>query len=49
MKPRLYIDLDVMMANFEKNCIPWRERGGIAIRHENFVDTSKQIADIFEV
>lgn len=40
---------DILIDDFEKNCIPWREHGGIAIRHENFVDTSKQIADIFEV
>lgn len=40
---------DILIDDFEKNCIPWREHGGIAIQHKNFVDTNKQIANIFEV
>jgi 5'-nucleotidase len=34
---------DVLIDDFEKNCIPWREHGGIAIQHKNFVTTTKQL------
>lgn len=40
---------DVLIDDFEKNCIPWREHGGIAIHHKNFSDTSKQINSIFNI
>ena len=40
---------DILIDDFEKNCIPWREHGGIAIHHKNFADTNKQIANFFEV
>ena len=37
---------DILIDDFEKNCIAWREHGGIAIQHKNFVDTTKQL-DLF--
>lgn len=29
--------------HLEKNCIPWREHGGMAIHHKNFESTKKQL------
>lgn len=40
---------DVLIDDFEKNCIPWREHGGIAIHHKNFKTTMSQVADIFNL
>jgi 5'-nucleotidase len=40
---------DVLIDDFEKNCIPWREHGGIAIQHTNFAVTSKIVKDIFKL
>lgn len=37
---------DILIDDYEKNCIPWREHGGLAIQHKNFVDTTKQL-DLF--
>jgi 5'-nucleotidase len=34
---------DILIDDFEKNCIPWRERGGFAILHKNFESTKKQL------
>ena len=34
---------DILIDDFEKNCIPWREHGGIAIQHTNFDSTKKQL------
>lgn len=39
---------DVLIDDFEKNCIPWREHGGIAIHHKNFGSTTKQLALIMD-
>lgn len=30
---------DVLIDDFEKNCIPWAEHGGFAIHHKNFKTT----------
>lgn len=30
---------DVLIDDFEKNCIPWAEHGGFAIHHKNFDST----------
>ena len=30
---------DVLIDDFEKNCIPWAEHGGFAIHHKNFKST----------
>jgi 5'-nucleotidase len=32
---------DILIDDFEKNCIPWDELGGISITHKNFEDTRK--------
>ena len=40
---------DVLIDDFEKNCIPWREHGGIAIQHKNFDSTMSQVANIFNL
>ena len=40
---------DVLIDDFEKNCIPWREHGGIAIQHTDFAVTSKIVKDIFKL
>lgn len=34
---------DILIDDFEKNCIPWREHGGIAIQHKNFESTKNQL------
>lgn len=34
---------DLLIDDFEKNCVAWREHGGVAIQHKNFVDTTKQL------
>lgn len=34
---------DVLIDDFEKNCVAWREHGGVAIQHKNFEDTFKQL------
>lgn len=40
---------DVLIDDFEKNCLSWREHGGIAILHKNFADTTKQVSDLFNI
>lgn len=40
---------DVLIDDFEKNCIPWREHGGIAIQHKTFKDTIDQVSSIFNL
>lgn len=40
---------DVLVDDFEKNCIPWRKHGGIAIQHKTFEDTSSQVEAIFNL
>lgn len=37
---------DVLIDDFEKNCIAWREHGGIAIQHKNFKDTFDELNSI---
>lgn len=37
---------DLLIDDFEKNCIAWREHGGFAIQHNNFDSTRKQL-DLF--
>lgn len=39
---------DVLIDDFEKNCIPWREHGGIAIQHINFEKTSSMLDVILD-
>lgn len=39
---------DVLIDDFEKNCIPWREHGGIAIHHVNFKKTSSMLDVILD-
>jgi 5'-nucleotidase len=34
---------DILIDDYEKNCIPWREHGGIAIQHKNFEHTKSQL------
>jgi len=40
---------DILIDDFEKNCIPWREHGGEAIVHRNFEYTRKQLTAIDEL
>lgn len=37
---------DILIDDFEKNCIPWKENGGIPILHKNFTDTRNQLRGI---
>jgi 5'-nucleotidase len=39
---------DVLIDDFEKNCIPWREHGGIAIQHKNFDKTTRELELILD-
>lgn len=39
---------DILIDDFEKNCIPWREHGGYAILHKNFESTKKQLELLLE-
>lgn len=34
---------DILIDDFEKNCIPWAEHGGFAICHKDFVTTKDQL------
>jgi hypothetical protein len=34
---------DVLIDDFEKNCIPWAEHGGYAIHHKDFVTTKDHL------
>ena len=40
---------DVLIDDFEKNCIPWREHGGVAIQHKDFVTTWTALKPIFNL
>jgi 5'-nucleotidase len=40
---------DVLIDDFEKNCIPWRKMGGVAIHHKNFDETKKQMNQLFSL
>jgi 5'-nucleotidase len=40
---------DVLIDDFEKNCIPWREHDGIAIQHKDFSTTLNAIQPIFNL
>lgn len=40
---------DVLIDDFEKNCIPWQEHGGIAIHHKNFKETIAQLSSMFDL
>jgi 5'-nucleotidase len=35
---------DVLIDDFEKNCIPWAEHGGFAIHHKDFETTNYNLA-----
>lgn len=37
---------DVLIDDFEKNCKPWNELGGVAIVHKNFSDTVEKMKEI---
>lgn len=39
---------DVLIDDFEKNCIPWREHGGFAIQHKNFKSTKSQLDQVMD-
>lgn len=34
---------DILIDDFEKNCIPWAEHGGFAIHHKNFEETRRNL------
>lgn len=34
---------DILIDDFEKNCVAWREHGGIAIQHKRFDSTKRQL------
>lgn len=34
---------DILIDDFKKNCVAWEALGGIAIYHENFTETKKQL------
>jgi hypothetical protein len=38
---------DVLIDDFDKNCIPWREHGGIAIHHKDFDTTKKELRKVY--
>jgi 5'-nucleotidase len=38
---------DVLIDDFDKNCIPWREHGGIAIHHKDFDTTKRELRKVY--
>ena len=40
---------DVLIDDFEKNCIPWKEHGGFAIHHKDFVTTKDHLDHVFSL
>lgn len=40
---------DVLIDDFEKNCIPWREHSGVAIQHKDFATTWTALKPIFNL
>jgi hypothetical protein len=38
---------DVLIDDFEKNIVPWREMGGVGIVHTSFEDTLAKLKEVF--